>query len=115
MTFRNGINLAAIVDRARRGGVTGLRLGAEHVLGESTAHVPIEERTLQDSGRVSTDEAGLRAAVSYDTPYAVVQHEDMSLQHDSGRTAKYLENAFNTQRPVVAQVIATAVRREIGS
>lgn len=96
-----------------RGAERGIVLGTEHVLGVSREHVPHEEATLERSGKASQE--GLRGAVSYDTPYAVVQHEDLTLAHDPGRTAKYLENAFNSERTTVAKIVATAVRREIGT
>lgn len=115
MTFTNRVDTTRIATRAREGANRGLRLGGEHVLGQARAHVPIEEATLERSGRVSTDTTRLAAAVCFDTPYAVVQHEDLTLAHDPGRTAKYLENAFNTQRAVVLRIIATAVRRELGA
>lgn len=103
--------------KLRRDGIAGaeqgLLLGAEHVLGVSRDQVPIEESTLGRSGKASQE--GLRAAVSYDTPYAVVQHEDMTLAHDPGRTAKYLEKALNSERAVVGKIIATAVARRIGA
>lgn len=105
------------LEQLRRAGITGAEKGVvlatEHVLGVSRKHVPHEEGTLERSGKASQD--GLRGAVSYDTPYAVAQHEDLTFAHDAGRTAKYLENAFNSERDVVAQVIATSVRRQIGS
>lgn len=66
---------------------------AEHVLGESTQIVPIEEGTLGRSGKTSTETQGNVAvgAVSFDTPYAVTQHERLDLRHDPGREPKYLE------------------------
>ena len=115
MSWSNGINLAGIVPTVRDGGNDGLRLGGEHVLSVSDQLVPIEEATLSRSGKVSTDPGSLRAAVSYDTPYAAVQHEDMTLRHDPGRTAKFLENALTTQRGTVSRIIATAIRRRLGT
>lgn len=97
---------------ALRGATQGLELAAEHVLQEATRIVPIEERTLQDSGTASVD--GLRAAVSYDTPYAVVQHEDLTLNHDPGKTAKYLEKPMMEERPVVARLIQRAIAKALG-
>lgn len=91
----------------------GVALAAEHVLGEARKRVPIEEATLERSGAVSTDPANLRAAVTFDTPYAVVQHEDMGLKHDAGREAKYLENAMNAERETVQQIIAQAIKGEL--
>ncbi|WP_404285430.1 hypothetical protein [Glutamicibacter arilaitensis] len=91
----------------------GLGLAAEHVLGESNKDVPHEEATLERSGATSLDERNLQAVVSYDTPYAVVQHEDMTLNHDNGRTAKYLENAMNAETDAVREIIAKAIKKEL--
>lgn len=90
----------------------GLALAAEHVLGEARKTVPIEEGTLERSGATSLDPENLKAAVSFDTPYSVRQHEDMTARHDPGRTAKYLENAINTEREAVKEIIARTIRGE---
>ncbi|GAW50612.1 MULTISPECIES: hypothetical protein [unclassified Nocardioides] len=115
MTWSNTIDLTRVLNGVRDGGNRGLKLGGEHVLDVAVAHTPIEEGTLSRTGKVSTDEAALKAAVSFDGPYAVVQHEDLTLRHDPGRTAKFLENAFNSQRMVIAQIITTSIRRELGA
>jgi hypothetical protein len=94
----------------RKGAARGLALAAEHVLGEARKRVPIEEATLERSGAVSSDPENLRAAVTFDTPYAVAQHEDMGLRHDAGREAKYLENAMNAERATVQQIIAKTIK-----
>jgi hypothetical protein len=99
--------------RSKKGAIRGLALAGEHLLGESNKQVPIEEATLERSGAASVDEAKLRGAVSYDTPYAVKQHEDLNLKHDSGRNAKYLENAFNSEADTVAKIIADAIKGEL--
>ena len=70
-----------------------LRDAGEYVLEQSSREVPHEVGDLQDSGRVTVD--GDTCAISYDTPYAVVQHEDMTFRHDEGRKAKYLEDPLN--------------------
>lgn len=98
---------------ARQGAVRGLQLATEHLLQVSRTRVPIEEGTLERSGTASVDPSSLRGAVSYDTPYAVKQHEDLTLNHDAGRTAKYLEQAFTSEKRVVAELIAREVRREL--
>src|SRR5262249_2493836 len=76
--------------RVRDGLVKGLGLAAEHLLTESRKVVPLEEGTLERSGVASVDEVELQAAVSYDTVYAVRQHEELDWKHAPGRTAKYL-------------------------
>ncbi|MGW2062804.1 hypothetical protein ACWCO9_19485 [Streptomyces sp. NPDC001937] len=103
-----------VLDQARTGAVRGVRLGAEHVLELSRQRVPIEEGTLERSGVASVDERDLTAAVSYDTKYAVRQHEDMTMRHDHGRTAKYLERPLNEAADDVQAIIAAQVRRSLG-
>lgn len=92
----------------------GLRLGAEHILQTSRKIVPIDEATLERSGKVSVDEAEMKAAVSYDTPYAVIQHEDLTLNHKNGRSAKYLERPFTSETETVRQIIAQAIKDGVG-
>lgn len=91
----------------------GVALAAEHILGEANKKVPIEEDTLMRSGTVSTDPGTFTAAVSYDTPYATRQHEDMTLRHDQGRTAKYLENAMNAEVTTAAEIIRQTIAGEL--
>lgn len=81
----------------------------EHLLQAANVHVPLEEGTLERSGAVSTTtEEGVRTVVvvSYDTPYAVAQHEDLTFEHDPGRTAKFLENAMHAERATMLAIVA---------
>lgn len=91
----------------------GLLLAAEFVLAQSTEVVPLDEGALQDSGEASVDASTLTAAVSYNTPYAVRQHEELDYRHAPGRTAKYLENPLNAARQEVGQIIAAQMRRAL--
>ncbi|MFD9146206.1 minor capsid protein [Streptomyces diastaticus] len=99
--------------RTRAAALLGLRVGAEHLLTESRRVVPIEEGTLERSGAASVDEARMTAAVSYDTPYAVRQHENLTYRHDQGRTAKYLERPATEQRAQIAALLAAQIRRAL--
>ncbi|MFD8611078.1 hypothetical protein [Streptomyces sp. NPDC059631] len=102
------------VEAALRGAaVRGVRLGTEHLLEVANRTVPIEEGTLERSGVATVDEGSLTGAVSYATPYAVRQHEDMSLRHDDGREAKWLENAARQEADTVARIIDAQVRRAL--
>ncbi|TSI11988.1 hypothetical protein FO013_21235 [Brevibacterium aurantiacum] len=93
----------------------GADLAAEYLLGESNSIVPIEEATLERSGAASTQQSskGTTLAVSYDTPYAVRQHEEVTWNHDAGRKAKYLEATFNSKNGKALQVIADTVKGAI--
>ena len=86
---------------------------AEHLLEQANRTVPIEEGTLKRSGVVSVDRERLEAAVSYDTPYAVRQHEDTRLRHNDGRRAKWLERTFAERGDAVAAYIVDQLRRAL--
>lgn len=84
---------------------------AEYLLHEANKTVPIEEGTLGRSGTVTpATEANPTATLSYDTPYALVQHEDMTFRHDPGRRAKWLELTLREQASKVGQFLADRVR-----
>lgn len=91
--------------------VRGLTHWGEHVLTESVEIVPLDEATLARSGAVSVDEDDLTAAVSFDTPYAVRQHEDLTFRHAPGRHAKYLETPLNASGKVGMALVAAQIRR----
>jgi hypothetical protein len=60
---------------------------------------------------VTIDRANLRAVVSYDTPYAVRQHEDTRLRHLNGRRAKWLELTGREEAPTVKKFLADEIRK----
>lgn len=86
---------AKVKEAAREAAARGLVRATEELLTRANVEVPIEEATLLRSGVASVDESELRGAVSYDTPYAAKQHEELDYQHDAGRKAKYLEDPLN--------------------
>jgi hypothetical protein len=90
----------------------GVALAAEHILGVSVENTPIEEGTLRRSTTVSTDPATFTAAVSVDTPYAVVVHEDMQARHKTG-AAKFLERAMNSEVQVAAEIIRKTIAGDL--
>ncbi|MFE4548280.1 hypothetical protein [Streptomyces sp. NPDC056785] len=110
-TFRLTWNGPAVERELRQAAARGVFLAVEHVLGESNNVVPLDESPLMQSGTASVDEPSLTGMVSYDTPYAVAQHERLDYRHAPGRTAKYLENSLNGARAEVLAIIAAQMRR----
>ncbi len=100
MSFKQRWN----IPNPRPAGEQGVNDALEYVLHESNKIVPHEEGTLQRSG--VTDQDGLKGVVSYDTPYAVYQHENTNLSHDSGRQAKYLEKAIKQNQKKIRAYLA---------
>lgn len=113
MTIRLDWHGAAVTARERAGGVQGLELAVEHLLGVTNRRVPLEEATLQRSGVASVDPGELKGAVSYDTVYAHRQHEELTWRHAPGRTAKYLEGPLLEERDTLQGLIAAAIRRAL--
>jgi len=112
--------LRQVKERKTQGARKGLQLALRNVLNESNRQVPHEEGDLERDGGISMEGDKLRGAVSYGRneqtrEYAVVQHEDMTLNHDAGRNAKFLENAFNSTRDQNTEIVAAAIRRELGA
>lgn len=106
--------LSVLKQNGTAGTTRGLRLAAEHLLKSARDIVPTEEGTLENSGKVTEDEGSFRAAVSFDTPYAVRQHEDLGFKHDPGRQAKYLEQPMHTESATMAALVQATVRTEMG-
>lgn len=105
-------------DRARfavaEGSKAGLASAAEYLLDESTKVAPFEMDTLIMTAAVSFAATGLTAAVSYDTPYAVIQHENLREQHDPGRQGKYLEGPLSSGAPEMFRSMADGIRQKTG-
>lgn len=107
-------NGGKITEAALLGAIRGLSISAELVLTRSRALVPNDEGTLERSGVASLDERTMTAAVSYDTPYAVRQHE-IPMRHQDGRTDKYLERPWRSSRRDVAKILQTQIKKAMGT
>jgi hypothetical protein len=97
----------------REAAADGIAAATEHLLGASRARVPIEEGTLERSGAATVDRSVPRGVVSYDTPYAVRQHEELDWRHDPGRTAKYLEGPAVEESATMQAIVAAHIRRAL--
>ena len=127
---------------AEEAGLKALRTGAEAILTEAIDETPIDTGTLRRSGTVTvgklpdsariyeaaesgnemkdafTENIGKEKAVyiSFNTPYARRQHEELDYEHPRGGKAKYLETPFNANKNKVIKYaerkIKEALRRE---
>lgn len=91
----------------RAAGLKSLRDSAEMILQEANETVPHDEGTLMRSGQVNVDEGA--ASITYDTPYAVEQHEK-PFSHPKGRRSKWLLKTMQEQMPKVRNYMAEAIR-----
>lgn len=89
----------------------GLLMAGEHIARLADGKVPIRDHHLQESGTVTV--AGTEAAVSYNTPYAVIQHERLDFHHPKGGEAKYLEKALREGSTEAQDIIAGQIRSSL--
>lgn len=92
----------------RAAAAEGLADAAEVVKQEAIERAPVETGVLRNSANTAIED--LEAAVGFDTPYAVIQHEEVGFHHPDGE-AKFLENAVIATQQKVAAVIAESIRR----
>ncbi|WP_433793940.1 hypothetical protein [Actinoplanes sp. CA-252034] len=107
-------NADAVMAALRGASADGLEFAAEHLLQVSTQLAPHEEGDLARSGEVSSDADGQTFAVSFDRPYAVRQHEDLTLRHDDGKQAKYLEEPMSSEHDTMLRLIASRSQGLLG-
>ncbi|MFB4284850.1 hypothetical protein ACBJ59_56950 [Nonomuraea sp. MTCD27] len=100
-----------ITAEVRRAAARGLRLATEHVLSVSNQRVPHDVGDLERSGATVVDREDLVGVISYDTPYARIQHENLDYQHKPGRTAKFLELALQEEAETVKLMLARQLQQ----
>lgn len=105
-----------VLKKIRKAASDGLYEAANDLLKDSGEQVPFEVGTpgLFSSGEVDCPEGSLKATVSYDTPYAVPQHENRIFRHPNGRKAKYLEDPANANGARYMEHVAKRIREAHG-
>jgi hypothetical protein len=81
-------NTEEFENKAFEAGMTGLKKISEVILGEAKKIVPLDTGTLMRSGTVEAKPEDKSVITSFNTPYALKQHE----AHKS--KSKYLERPF---------------------
>lgn len=93
----------------------GVWAALDHLAAVSKEQVPLDMGTLKASCVVSVADDGKSGAVSYDTPYAIVQHENTWYNHQRGRKGKYLEDPANDRQVLneMRELIRNAYRERM--
>ena len=124
---------------AEEAALKAFRTGAESILTEAIDEAPIETGTLRRSGTVTVGkipnmetvfeaaEAGREMKdafpgkegkekavyISFNTPYARRQHEELDYNHPLGGKAKYLEDPFSRNKDKVLKYAAKQVKKTL--
>ena len=94
-TIRIHIDKPLIEATIKRASRKGLWSACDYIASMSKAQVPLDTSALMRSCAVDVNTDGTEATISYDTPYAIRQHEVTWYHHQRGRKAKYLEDPIN--------------------
>ena len=139
MAKRNRWRTKEAVRIAEQAGIKALRTGAEAILTEAIDETPIDTGTLRRSGTVTVgalpdvaqvyeaaesgrdmkdafpDPVGKEKAVyiSFNTPYARRQHEELDYEHPRGGKAKYLEDPFNRLKQKVVKMAELRIKKAL--
>jgi len=94
------------------------------VMDQSAKETPLDQANWHEDGTPhlidTADVQGplfegdnIRVVLSYDTPYAIIQHENLDFHHTTpGTKAKYLEDPLNQRAKYVAPNLVRAVNLE---
>ena len=112
MNIQVRLKRSVIRSAAEKGGADGVRHALDILAEASRARVPVKTGALRDSCTVSV--SGCSGGVSYDMPYAVRVHEDVTAHHTQGQ-AKYLEGAAEDPEVCAKQMeaLASALRAQL--
>lgn len=139
MARRSKWRIKEAVKIAEEAGLKAMRTGAEAILTEAIDEAPIDTGTLRRSGTVTVgklpDGAGVYEAaeagnemkdaftekigkekavyISFNTPYARRQHEELDYEHPRGGKAKYLETPFNANKKKVLKYADKQIRKAL--
>ena len=95
VTLKLSLNKDLIRRVTKQGSKRATWSALDHLASVSKDQVPLDTGALKNSCVVSVNDDGSQGTVSYDTPYAVRQHEIQTYHHQRGRKAKYLEDPVN--------------------
>jgi hypothetical protein len=93
-----------IVTLIKEAAMSGIHDGAEGILTEALDEAPLLSGTLRRSGTVTDAPSEEAVYIAFNTPYAMRQHEDLTLRHPGGGKAKYLEDPFNRNKDKVIRL-----------
>lgn len=115
-TFRIALETGKIKMLAKNARKKATWSALDHLAAVSKEQVPLDQGPLKNSCYVDVKEDGSQGTVSYDTPYAVIQHENLGFQHQRGRKAKYLEDPVNdaSVKSEMATLLQRAYQDEMG-
>ncbi len=109
LIWTGGDRLQALLDHVLH---EGAQAGAQALQHAAERIIPTESSELRNSARVTAD--GPRAVVSYDTPYAVIDHQSGYPRHTPPTTKHWLTRPMLENGEEILVAMGEAVDRELG-
>jgi len=109
-----------VTKAVKEAGISAVMDVAEVILKEADKEIPHATGTMERSGSISPfNRIKNCTIISYNTPYALKQHEDLTLRHpdptnplsSSGRKAKFLEDPFNRNKGKVMKLAQVRINK----
>lgn len=108
-------NQAEIEAKVQEASAAALTRGAQRLRALSVRRAPVQDGPLRGSAQVHAASPGdLVAGVTYNTPYAVIQHEALEFSHPRGGGPKYLEGPLIENADELSRVMARAYKGAFG-
>lgn len=104
-----------IAERAEQFALQAMQRVADDLMGRAQREAPIDEGTLRGSAHAELRRMGDRfeVEVSFNTPYAARQHEEVTWEHPKGGKAKYLSDPLKEMVHDYTQFLTLAMRRAL--
>ena len=114
--FKAKLDKSLVRSAVNNGAKKGAWMALDHLASVSKDQVPLDQGPLKNSCYVDVAEDGSEGTISYDTPYAVRQHETLTYRHLPGRKAKYLEDPVydKTVQKEMLELAKRGMESEIG-
>jgi len=109
LIWTGGDRLEALLDHVLH---EGAQAGARALQDAAERIIPTESSELRESGKVTAD--GDRAALSYDTPYAVIDHQSGYPRHRPPQTKHWISRPMLENGPEILAAMGEAVNDELG-
>jgi hypothetical protein len=109
LIWTGGDRLQALLEHALH---EGAQAGAHALQDAAERIIPTESSELRESGKVTAD--GDRAAVSFSTPYAVIDHQSGYPRHRPPQTRHWLTRPMLENGEEVLAAIGGTIDRELG-
>lgn len=98
--------------RVQAAGRRATRAAAERLRALALPRTPLDQGPLRASAKVRNVNAEAVALVTYDSIYAVYQHEGVSFNHSVGE-AKFLERPLTENKGQLLTIMAEVMRNEL--